>query len=56
MKNKTGYNPILLLILAIILTSIFIVLALKYMFPLVIGLIIAVMIDPAVNFIEKNWF
>lgn len=54
MKRKTSYSPILLLILAIILTSVFIVLALKYLFPLVIGLIIAVMIDPVVNFIGKK--
>ena len=53
-EEQVGYSPILLLILAIILTSVFIVLALKYLFPLVIGLIIAVMIDPVVNFIGKK--
>ncbi|MDD4568978.1 MAG: sporulation integral membrane protein YtvI [Tepidanaerobacteraceae bacterium] len=54
MKIKANYGPILFLILAIILTSIFIVLALKYLFPLVVGLIIALIIEPIVSFLERK--
>lgn len=54
MKIKTTYTPIIFLIIAIILTSIFVVIALKYLLPLVIGIIIAILIDPTVSFLEKK--
>lgn len=54
MKIKTTYAPIAFLILAIILTSLFIVLALKHLLPLVIGIILAVLIDPIVSFVERK--
>ena len=54
MKIKTTYAPIVLLIAAIILTSIFIVLSLKHLLPMVIAIIIAILIDPIVSFLEKK--
>ncbi len=54
MKIKTTYEPIILLLITIILTSIFIIVALKYFFPVIIGIIIAIIIDPMVNYIEKK--
>ena len=54
MKINTTYTPILFLGIAIILTSIFILLALKYFLPLVIGIILAILIDPIVSFLERK--
>ncbi|HHX24481.1 MAG: sporulation integral membrane protein YtvI [Tepidanaerobacteraceae bacterium] len=54
MKIKGDYKPILLLALAIICTSIVIVLALRYLLPLVIGIILALIIEPTVSFLERK--
>lgn len=54
MKMKATYTPILFLLLAVTITSIIIVLAFKYFLPLVIGIVIAILIDPIVTYIERK--
>ncbi|NLZ53709.1 MAG: sporulation integral membrane protein YtvI [Thermoanaerobacteraceae bacterium] len=54
MKIKTTYTPIILLLLAVIITSIVIIIAFKYFLPLVIGVLIAILIDPIVSYLEKK--
>lgn len=54
MKIKATYTPILLLLLAVTITAIIIVMAFKYFLPLVIGIIIAILIDPIVSYLERK--
>jgi len=54
MKLSTTYSPILFLLLAVIITSAILVIALKYFLPLLIGIVIAVLIDPIVTYLEKK--
>jgi len=54
MKIKTTYAPILFLFLAVIVSSIVIVLAFKYFLPLVIAIVISILIDPIVTYLERK--
>lgn len=49
-----NFKPIVLLGVAIVLTTLIIVLTLKYLSPLVLALIIAIIIDPIVHFLERK--
>jgi len=52
MRILDKYMPVILLAVAIILTTLILALSLKYLLPLVLGIIIAVLIDPIVNYLE----
>lgn len=54
MKIKDTYSPILLLSLAVIITSAVIVLSIKHLLPLVLGILISILIDPVVSYIERK--
>lgn len=54
MKIKDKYSPILLLSLAVIITSAVIVLSIKHLLPLVLGILISILIDPVVSYIERK--
>lgn len=54
MKIKGAYTPLLLLLLAVAITSAIIVLAFRYFLPLVFGIIIAILIDPIVSYLERK--
>ncbi|HQA59509.1 MAG TPA: sporulation integral membrane protein YtvI [Tepidanaerobacteraceae bacterium] len=54
MKMRTTYSPIFFLVLAVAVTAIVIVLAIKYFLPLVIGIFIAILIDPIVTYLERK--
>jgi len=54
MKIKSTYTPLLLLLLAVAVTSAIIVLSFKYFLPLVVGIIIAILIDPIVTYLERK--
>jgi len=55
LTNKPFYtNPLVLLILAVIVSSLSLALALKYLLPLIIGIAIAFLIEPAVSFLERK--
>lgn len=54
MRIKTDYNPLIIFIFAVIVVALLIAIALKYFLPLIIGVFIAILVDPIVNFIEKK--
>jgi len=54
MKFRTTYAPIFFLVLAVTITSIIIVIAFKYFLPLIIGIVISILIDPIVTYLEQK--
>lgn len=48
-------KPILLYISVVAIVTFFIAIALKYLLPVILGIFIAFLIEPAVSFIEKKW-
>lgn len=47
-------NPFFLLIVTVIISSISIALAIRYLLPIIIGIVIAIMIEPIVSFVERK--
>lgn len=54
MKTKSLYAPIIILILAVIITAFLIIFSFRHLVPLVIAVIFAIIIDTPVTFIEKK--
>jgi sporulation integral membrane protein YtvI len=54
MIEKTDYKPLLYLGLAIIIVTMLISVTIEYLFPFVAGILIAVMIEPVVDAMEKK--
>lgn len=51
---KNDYKPIIILLLAVIVSSLVILFVLKYLLPLFFGIIIAIVIEPLINFLSKR--
>lgn len=54
MKTKSPYAPIIILILAVIISAFLIILSFSHLLPLIIAIIFAIIIDTPVTFIEKK--
>lgn len=54
MKTKNLYAPIIILILAVIISAFLIIFSFRHLLPLVIAVIFAIIIDTPVSFVEKK--
>lgn len=55
MNIKSDYKPLIYLGLSIVIVSLVIAFFLKYLFPFVLGMILAILIEPIVSFFEKHF-
>ena len=54
MNIKAEYRPIIILLVTIVVVSILMMISFKYFFPIVLGFLIAAIIEPIVKFLETK--